>query len=85
MKPRHAAALAFCGLVFDQSRHKITVPKIDDFYSVNEVNKPPRNRVYHNNRECHSGRDIPEHDRLFGKPTGYRLCNHCIRLNRQGR
>lgn len=52
--------------------------------SVNEVNKPPENRVYHNNSECHSGRDIPQHDRILGT-NGYRLCAHCIHLNQQGR
>jgi hypothetical protein len=36
------------------------VPKVDEFYSVNEVTKPAENRVYHNNSECHSGRDIPQ-------------------------
>jgi hypothetical protein len=41
------------------SEDEITVPKVEDFYSVNEVNKPPEDRVYHNNSACHSGRDIP--------------------------
>jgi len=57
---------------------------VDDFYSVNEINKPAENRVYHNNSECHSGREIPQNDRVSGAPTGYRLCEHCISLNRQG-
>ena len=61
------------------------MPKVEDFYSVNEVNKPPENRVYHYNSACHSGRDIPQHDRILGAPIGYRLCDHCINLNRQGR
>jgi len=47
------------------------VPKVDEFYSVNEFNKPPENRVYHNNSECHSGRDIQQNDRILGHT--YRL------------
>ena len=61
------------------------MPKVADFYSVNEVTKPPRNRVYHNNSVCTPGRDIPENERKLGTPIGYMLCEVCISLNRQGR
>jgi hypothetical protein len=58
-----------------------TVP---NFYSINEVNKPVGNRVYHNNNACPPGRDIPQNERRVG--TGnYRLCEDCARLNAQGR
>jgi hypothetical protein len=60
------------------------MPKATDFYSVNEADKSPENRVYHNNSACHSGRDIPRHERKDGT-HGYRLCDHRINLNRQGR
>ncbi len=60
------------------------MPKVPEFYSVNEATKPSANRVHHNNSACPPGRDIPQHERRQG--TGnYRLCDDCDRLNRQGR
>ncbi len=60
------------------------MPRVADFYSVNEVTKPQQNRVYHNNSACPPGRDIPANERRSGT-MGYRLCDDCERLNRQGR
>ena len=57
---------------------------IASFHSVNEPNKPKDNRVYHNNRACASGRDIPHNERTPGT-GGYRVCTHCKNLNAQGR
>ena len=60
------------------------MPAVAAFYSINEVNKLPANRVYHNNSACPPGRDIPANERRQG--TGnYRLCNDCNNLNAQGR
>lgn len=60
------------------------MPPASPFHSVNEVRKPPANRVYHNNRACSAGRSIPLRERVSGM-GGYRLCKDCIRLNRLGR
>lgn len=54
------------------------------FYSVNEVKKPAHNRVHHNNGACPPGRDIPQSERRYGD-GGYRLCEDCQKLNRDGR
>ena len=61
------------------------MPKV--FYSSNEANKTPANRVHHNNGACPTGRDIPMNERQRGTGTGpyaYRLCEDCDRLNRRG-
>lgn len=60
------------------------MPRIADFYSINEVKKPVEQRVHHNNSACPPGRDIPQNERRSGT-GGYRLCNDCNELNRQGR
>ena len=60
------------------------MPRVQEFYSVNEAKKPPANRVHHNNSACPPGRDIPQHERRSGT-GGYRLCHDCVELNRQGR
>ena len=36
------------------------MPRVDDFYSVNEINKPADQRVYHDNSACSSARHIPK-------------------------
>ena len=60
------------------------MPRVPEFYSVNEVHKAVDRRVHHNNSNCPPGRDIPQHERRAG--TGvYRLCEDCTRLNAQGR
>lgn len=46
------------------------------YHSVNESTNPPRDRVYHNNEDCRSGRDIPKNERVY-TTGGYRLCMHC--------
>jgi hypothetical protein len=58
--------------------------RVPNFYSVNEAKKPPRNQVHHNNDRCPPGRDIPAWERKPGT-GGYRLCEDCDRLNREGR
>jgi hypothetical protein len=58
--------------------------QVPAFYSVNEVNKPASQRVHHNNSVCPPGRDIPAKERKSGA-GGYRLCNDCAELNKQGR
>jgi hypothetical protein len=60
------------------------MPSVAAFHSVNEVKKPAHNRVHHNNSACPPGRDIPASERQSGT-GGYRLCDDCDRLNRQGR
>ena len=42
------------------------MPRAAAFYSVNEVTKPPANRVHHDNSACPPGRDIPQHERKPG-------------------
>lgn len=58
--------------------------KIAEFHSVNEINKPVQNRVYHNNSACLPGRDIPENERRLGA-GGNGLCADCANLNNWGR
>jgi hypothetical protein len=53
-----------------------------NFYSVNEAQKYPTLRVFHNNDACPHGRDIPQWERIFGT-GGYRLCHICDDLNRR--
>jgi hypothetical protein len=60
------------------------MPKVPEFYSVNEAAKPAANRVYHNNGACRPGQDIPQNERRAGT-GGYRLCDDCQKLNNQGR
>jgi hypothetical protein len=57
---------------------------VASFYSVNEVQKPVDQRVYHNNNACPPGRDIPSWERRSGT-GGYRLCRDCQNLNNEGR
>jgi len=60
------------------------MPRVPNFHSINEAKKPPANRVHHNNSACPPGRDIPQHERRDGD-GGYRLCDDCQRLNRDGK
>lgn len=60
------------------------MPATPDFYSINETQKQPAHRVYHNNSACPPGRDIPQNERRSGR-NGYRLCDDCGRLNAQGK
>lgn len=60
------------------------MPSTAPFHSVNEEKKPAERRVHHNNSACAPGRDIPQHERRSGT-GGYRLCEDCARLNKEGR
>jgi len=60
------------------------MPRVQDFYSINEEGKPPAKRVHHNNSACAPGRDIPMHERRVGT-NNYRLCDDCKKLYDQGR
>jgi len=60
------------------------MPKVAEFYSINEAGKPAANRVHHNNSACPPGRDIPQHERRVGT-GGYRLCHDCKERNDQGK
>jgi hypothetical protein len=42
------------------------MPKVADFYSANEISKPPADRVYHNNSARPPGREIPATKRRNG-------------------
>jgi hypothetical protein len=60
------------------------MPIVAKFYSINEVKKPPQNRVYHDNSACPPGRDIPQNERKFGD-GGYRHCDDCTRYTREAK
>jgi hypothetical protein len=60
------------------------MPKVQDFYSINENKKPIEKRVYHDNSACAPGRDIPINERLSGK-GGYRHCDVCTDETNKGR
>lgn len=48
------------------------------YFSVNEINKPPQDRVFHTYDDCQSGREIPQEERQDGR-SNYRKCKHCER------
>lgn len=54
------------------------------FHSVDEILKPPNKRVYHNNDNCQSARDVPSPERQSGT-GGYRQCKDCERLEKRDR
>jgi len=60
------------------------MPKVAQFHSINEKDKPAANRVHHDNSACPPGRDIPPNELRSGM-GGYRLCDDCKKLNDQGR
>jgi hypothetical protein len=60
------------------------MPKVAEFYSINEASKPTATRVHHNNNACPPGRDIPLNERRPGT-GGYRLCRDCQERNNQGK
>src|SRR5579885_1746514 len=66
------------------AEREITMPRVPAFYSINEALKAPQHRVHHDNSACPSGRDIPSWERRPGT-GGYRLCENCDRLDREGR
>jgi hypothetical protein len=54
--------------------------KVAPFHSI----KPSDRRVYHDNSKCTEGDNIQPENRRSG--TGGRpRCNHCERLNKQGK
>jgi hypothetical protein len=59
------------------------VPKVPNFYSINELLKPLIDRVYHDNGACAPGREISAIDRREDS-TIYKLCGDCKMLNTQG-
>lgn len=56
------------------------MPKVPNFYSMNELLKPLIDRIYHNNEACAPGREISAIDRREDSTT-YRLCGDCEMLN----
>jgi hypothetical protein len=58
--------------------------RVSDFYSIKECQKTAWDRVFHNNSECPSGRNIPQPERTWGT-GGYRLCDDCSKLNSEER
>jgi hypothetical protein len=46
------------------------------FHSVKEAEKPEAHRVYHNQKSCLAGKEIPKNERVKGS-GGYRLCEMC--------
>jgi hypothetical protein len=58
--------------------------RVAEFHSINEAKKPFNERVHHNNDACPPGRDIPRWERISGT-GGYRLCDICIKCNREGK
>jgi hypothetical protein len=54
--------------------------KIPPFHSIRESDR----KVYHNNNRCTEGNNIEKYNRVSG--TGdRRLCEHCKRLNDEGK
>jgi len=56
------------------------MPKVPNFYSMNELLKPLIDRVYHNNEACAPGREISTIDRREDSAID-RLCGDCEMLN----
>lgn len=59
------------------------MPKVADFYSINEAKKPEGSRRYHHNSACAPGRDTPTNERKPGT-GGYKLCEDCIKEDKAG-
>ncbi|MGH9487059.1 MAG: hypothetical protein ACRD04_05650 [Terriglobales bacterium] len=51
------------------------------FHSVDEMVKPQKKRVYHNNAACSTAGAVTQTERAIGN-GGYRLCAECERLDR---
>lgn len=56
------------------------MPKIPDFFALNEVLKPAKERVYHNNSTCPTVKSILATQRRNGT-SGYRICEDCKERN----
>lgn len=53
--------------------------RVEPFHS-----KKPGIEVYHNNDQCTEGNNVEIYNRVHGT-GGLRLCDHCRRLNAEGR
>jgi hypothetical protein len=53
--------------------------KTGSFYSKKEVDKPAKDRRYHNDTRCGPGSEIPAHNKEYGT-GGYDLCEDCAKL-----
>ena len=60
------------------------MPLVPAFYSINEKEKPEKDRVYHNNTACTAAKQIPEAERQPGT-NGYRACVECRLVTTQGK
>jgi hypothetical protein len=58
--------------------------KVPTFYSINEAKKPADKQVHHDNGACRPGQDIPASERRTGT-GGYKLCEDCTKLNKDGK
>jgi hypothetical protein len=54
--------------------------KVPPFYSIKKSDR----QVYHNNNRCTEGNNI-EKENLRQGTDGRPLCDHCERLNREGK
>lgn len=61
------------------------MPAVASFYSINEVNKPIAERVYHNNSTCPPGRNIKAAGAEQPGKNAYRPCKYCAERNGDGR
>jgi len=56
------------------------MPKVKSFHSKLPSDRP----VYHNNSKCTEGDNIQPENKVAGT-GGHPLCDHCKRLNDQGK
>lgn len=50
--------------------------KVPAYYSTD----PTDPDVWHDHDNCPSGQQIPAKNKAYGKPPGYRQCEHCVRM-----
>ena len=55
--------------------------KIAPFHSVKEIEKPPAERVHHDDSQCQAGRDVSPNEKRAGY-GGYPLCKNCDALDK---
>jgi len=51
------------------------------FHTVNDDDKSPKHRVYHDNNKCPASHEILPQNWRPGKEAGSRLCKECKRLD----
>jgi hypothetical protein len=56
------------------------MPKVPSFHSTHV----PHDKKYHDNSKCGPGSEIPQHHRVPGT-GGKPLCDHCKKLNDEGK